>query len=220
MRTTIIKVAAIFFLLATAKVFSADLSVHEQTCAELGFKKRTPAYGECVLELDRRSTDQQKQADRVRVDQQRQAQEQQQRTSQAAMQGDGTSDHQACYRYGFIPGTNPYAECRMKIDIARTEAAQKQAAYEADNLRYRGQVSAMEAEKEKQKNLKLLEFSARLMGTTSSNFGQSVGNAATGTMGMAPISMPAPPAIQNFTIRGPSGGMMYCTYTNNFMNCR
>ena len=108
----------------------------------------------------------------------------------------------------------------MKIDMARTEAAQKQAAYDADNRRYQEQVATIEKEKERQKNLKLLEFSARLMGTTSSNFGQSVGNAATGTMGMAPISQPTPPAIQNFTIRGPSGGMMYCTYTNNFMNCR
>ena len=45
MRTSIVKVAAIFFLLATANIFAADLSSHEQTCADLGFKKRTPAYG-------------------------------------------------------------------------------------------------------------------------------------------------------------------------------
>lgn len=33
---------------------SLDLSSYEKTCSDIGFKKETTAYGECVLELDRR----------------------------------------------------------------------------------------------------------------------------------------------------------------------
>jgi len=32
-------------------VFAADLSAFQATCQDIGFKPKTPAYGECVLEL-------------------------------------------------------------------------------------------------------------------------------------------------------------------------
>jgi len=232
MRTSIIQVA-VATLLCSGLAISADLSEYEKICRELGFKNRTPAYGECVLELDRRSTDQQKQAERTRVEQQRQAQELQQRQSEQkrqeeerqrttaiAARGDGTPDHQSCQKYGFIYGTAPYSECRQKIDLVRQESAQKQSAYESENYRYQQQVADAQKEKEKKQNDKLFEFSMRLLGGSSPNFGQAVGNAATGTMGITPIAPPRQPTIENFTIRGPSGAVMRCTYVNNIMDCR
>lgn len=233
MRTSIVQVAIATFMLFSGAAICADLSGYEATCLDLGFKKRTPAFGECVLELDRRSTDQQKQAERQRDEQQRQLQESQrqaqeqqrqqqerQRVSEAAKQGDGSPDHQTCYRYGFQSGTTPYAECRMKIDMARRDIEQKQAAYETDGRRYQEQVAAYEKEKERQKSRKLLEFGARLMGGTSPNFATNVGNAGAGTMGIAPIA-PQQPSIENYTITMPGGRLTNCTYipaTRN-MNC-
>ena len=128
MRTRIIKTVGVFFLLASANIFAADLSSHEQTCADLGFKKRTPAYGDCVLELDRRGRTQSnsqaaQEADRQRAEQQRQAQEQQRA---AAARGDGSADHQTCAGFGFVAGTTPYSDCRMRLALAKREEDARQ----------------------------------------------------------------------------------------------
>ena len=79
MRTSTIKVALVVLGSLGTACYGAGLADYETTCLDLGFKKRTPANGECVLELDRRGTADQKQVERHRADQQRQAQEQQQR---------------------------------------------------------------------------------------------------------------------------------------------
>ena len=130
MRTSIIKVVLGSLLFCSGAVYGAGLTDYEATCLDLGFKKRTPAYGECVLELDKRSTDQQRQGERARVEQQRQAQEQQERQAaqqrqqqeqQRAARGDGTPDHFTCAGFGFTAGTTPYAECRMRVSIAKRE---------------------------------------------------------------------------------------------------
>jgi len=59
----------------------------------------------------------------------------------------------------------------MKISIAKQEAAQRQAAfeaeqrrYEAEKQRYDARVAEYEKEKERQQNLGLLRFGAALMG--------------------------------------------------------
>ena len=77
MRTSAVKVVLVVLGSLSTACYGAGLADYEATCLDLGFKKRTPAYGECVLELDRRATGDQKQVERHRVDQQRQAQEQQ-----------------------------------------------------------------------------------------------------------------------------------------------
>ena len=132
MRTPVVKVIAVVSLLLSGAVFGADLAEHEKTCLDLGFKKRTPAYGECVLELDRRSSARPKQVEQQRMDPQRQAQEQQkqveqQRNAPMAARGDGTPDHQTCNGFGFVAGTPQYSDCRLRIDIAKREAQQRQA---------------------------------------------------------------------------------------------
>lgn len=131
MRTSIVKIGLAFLCFFSAACFGADFSEYEKTCLDLGFKKRTPAYGECVLELDKRATADQKLAERQRMEQQRLAQEQQQREQaqeqqRAAARGDGTPDHQTCAGFGFTAGTTPYAECRMKISIVKREEEARQ----------------------------------------------------------------------------------------------
>lgn len=238
MRASTVKIAFVFLSVVSAACFGAGLADYEATCLDLGFKKRTPAYGECVLELDRRATADQKQAEKQREEVQRQAQEQQQR--EAALQrqqqeqqraaeinqrGDGTADHQTCYRFGFVPGTSTYSDCRLKISIAKREAEQRQAAYEAEQRRYQAEQKQYEAklaeyerEKERQRGLALMRFGAALAGGTSPYFSENVANAGRASLGMPPVA-PTRPQIQNFTITRPGAPMTTCSVIGNNVNC-
>jgi hypothetical protein len=207
MRTSTYKVIVIFFLLCHS-AFAADLSVFENQCVEIGFKKKTPAFGECVLELHSRGGTSQKA-----------------RNSTPLNNGDGTNEHQMCARFGFVTGTSQYSECRLKIDIAKKEQAQRQAAYEAEQQRYQeeqrryeAQVAEYEKEKERQKGLALMRFGAALAGGTSPSFAENFGNAGRQSLGLAPTP-PSRPQIQNFTITNPAGRMTNCTVVGNNINC-
>lgn len=60
MRTSIIQIIFMLLLAGSTSVRAQDLRDYERICSELGFKNQTSAYGECVLELERRSTEQKK----------------------------------------------------------------------------------------------------------------------------------------------------------------
>lgn len=111
MRIAINQVIFLLFL-GSAKVLALDLSAYESQCAEIGFKRKTPAFGECVLELKSRESN----SARVRAS--------------ANSQGDGSADHSTCARYGFRTGTTEYAQCRMQIDLAKSQAQEQQRQYE------------------------------------------------------------------------------------------
>ena len=205
-------VTAVLLAALGGHAFAVGLAEHEAMCADLGFKKRTPAYGECVLELDRRaSTEKGKAVQQVR-------QQEQQR-------GDGTSEHQTCNRFGFVVGTPPYADCRLKIDIAKQDQERKQADYEAEQRRYEAEqrryderVAAYEREKEKRASLALMRFGFALMGGTSPNASENFANAGRESLGMAPVP-PTRPQFQNFSITDPSGRRTNCTVLGNNINC-
>ena len=130
-----------------------------------------------------------------------------------------------CAKFGFVVGSTPYSDCRLKIDIAKREQAQRQAAYEIEQQRYQeeqrryeAQVAEYEREKERQKGLALLRFSAALAGGTSPYFSENLANAGRQSLGMAPTP-PTRPQIQNFTITNPAGRMTNCTVFGNNINC-
>lgn len=85
-----------------SSAFGLDLSKYEEQCSDIGFAAKTPAFGECVLELRSR--------DRSRVS--------------SSNVGDNSPDHVTCNKYGFTNGTAEYAQCRMQIDLARNQAAE------------------------------------------------------------------------------------------------
>jgi hypothetical protein len=214
MRISAYKVTCVLSLLVSFDCSSGNLSKHELTCQELGFKRRTQAYGECVLELDQREN---KISTQVNKHSQQQKQNQQ--------SGDGSIEHQTCSRFGFIVGTQPYSDCRLRIDIAKREQNQRQAAYEADQQRYQeerrrydAKVAELERQKEKQKGDAMIKFGLALMGGTSPNASENLANAGRQSLGMAPIP-PASPSFQNFTITGPSGRITNCTALGNMINC-
>ena len=217
MRTSIVKIVLLACFLSTCGYSFAGLAEHEATCSELGFKKKTQAYGECVLELDQRETASRTQAVK---------QVQQQTQIQAQQKGDGTNEHQMCVKFGFTVGTAPYSDCRLKIDIAKREQAQRQAAYDIElqryqeeQRRYEAQVAEYEREKERQKGLALLRFGAALAGGTSPYFSENLANAGRQSLGLAPTP-PTRPQIQNFTITNPAANRVTnCTVVGNNINC-
>jgi len=112
----------------------------------------------------------------------------------------------------------------LKIDVAKSEYAQRQAAYELEKQRYQeeqrryeARVAEVEREKERRKYEGLMKFGLALMGGTSPNFTDNL-NSANQAMGWAPPTPPAPPAMRNFTIIGPKG-VTTCTITGNIYRC-
>ena len=227
MRTSIIKVAVTLLLSFSSSIVMADLAQHEATCAELGFKKRTPAYGECVLELDQR----QKVA-MIAAEKQEQIKRQENfnRESEIAKQhiqqrDDGSVEHQTCHRFGFVVGTPSYSECRLKIDIAKREQAQRQATYEIEQKRYQeeqrryeAQVAELEKERERQKGAAMMRFGLALMGGTSPHLSENLANAGRQSLGLPPIA-PNRPTFQNFTITGPDRRISNCNVFGNNITC-
>jgi hypothetical protein len=215
MRTSTFKVA--LFIFVTSQVaFALDLTGYENQCADIGFKRKTPAFGECVLELDGRA----KSAKVNTVEKSKQ----QQATVRSA-DGDGAPDHQTCSQFGFSVGTPQYSDCRLKISIAKQEQAQRQLAYEAELRRYQEEQSRYEAkladyerQKEIQKSLALMKFGLSLAGGTSPHASENFANAGRESLGMAPIQ-PTRPQVQNFTITNPAGRMTNCTVVGNNINC-
>ncbi len=110
MRATTYKI--IFFVwLSSGSCHALDLSFFERQCEDIGFKRKTSDFGECVLELRSRSSATEK--------------------PKSIEQGDGSAEHLTCVKYGFTPGHSDYAQCRLQIDLAKKQAIEQQRLYEA-----------------------------------------------------------------------------------------
>ena len=180
----------------------ADLSSYERTCTDIGFKPRTQAYGECVLEFDRRA--------KTNVN----------TIVSPPLSANATNlspEDQQCAKFGFDAGTSPFADCRLKLEMNKRDALQRQSAYEAEQQRYQEQVAAAEKEKARQKSDAQIRYGLALMQGRSPNFSDNV-NSANQSMGWAPPSAPTPPQLQSFIIQSPKG-MTTCTVMGNMYNC-
>jgi hypothetical protein len=218
MRSAIIKVITMLLFSLASVAFATELAPHEKTCAELGFKRKTPAFGECVLELFDREKTQQK--NMAQEQQRRNEAEEKRRAAELAARGDGSPEHGMCVRYGFTPGATSYAECRQKIDIAKAENAHRQRLYERQQREYQEHLVEYKRERERRQGEALLRFGAALAGGTSSNFSENFGNAGRASLGMEPQPpRMAPSQPQTFTIRTPDGRMTNCTYLGDNINC-
>lgn len=212
MRSSAYKIIALFYIF-TGLAFAVDLSKYENTCVEIGFKRKTPAFGECVLELHGREN----KATTTSARQQKSVQS-------TNSQGDGTPDHIVCAKYGFQVGTPEYSQCRMQIDTAKRAQAQNQLRFEAEQIRYEeeqrqyeARLAEYERQKKRQESLAIIQFGLALASGTSSNFYENLGNASRQSLGLAPLP-PQQPAIQNFSIISRSG-IRNCTLEENLIHC-
>ena len=121
MRTSTKQIIFYIGLTFCGSAFALDTSQHEKTCSEIGFKKKSEAHANCVLEL----------LSRQGVVQ-----------STANSSTSNSPDDATCKSYGFKPGTNAYGECRQKIDFAKQEAVQRQRDYEEQKRQYDAAVQA------------------------------------------------------------------------------
>lgn len=134
------------------------------------------------------------------------------RAQQSVNANNTANDEQICTKYGFKKGTNPFAECMMKIDFARREMAQQQAQFNQQVLQYQQQLDAQDAERKRRQNAYITELGVRMMG------GQAPLDAAVSVGTGAPITPPqAPSSMRIYTL--PNGRTMTCTSNGDFVNC-
>lgn len=189
---------------AAGTAYALDTSAEEAMCKEIGFKPKTEKYANCVLELYERKSKAAPAAS---------AQRPPQSPPQPVQQGDGTQDDQTCQRYGLRPGQPEYGNCRMQIDMAKQQVAREQARYQAELAAYEQQKKEIEAERRREQGLRQLQMGLGLMS----------GQVTLQDLGRQSLGLPPPPAapqIQNQTIRLPGGGIIHCTTTGTFTNCR
>ena len=149
--------SSIFKISALAVGLFLSLSAHalntaqeEAACLEIGFKKKTEAYGNCVLELIERKA--------------------------SSVESATDPDDATCRKYGFKPKSNEYASCRLQIDQAKQDAQRQQAQYLEQQRQYEAKAAEHKRQADKQKSLALLQMGLGMM-AGGSNSGNNFGPA-------------------------------------------
>ncbi len=121
-----------------------DSSSEESVCADLGFKRKTEPFANCVLELLERKDN-------------------------ATASND--PDDATCRKYGFKRKSNEYATCRQQIDQARAQERQRQAQFNAQQAQYQEQLAAYKKQKSEAAGLALMGMGLGMMSNTSPMYG-------------------------------------------------
>ena len=209
MCTSINKVIIAFgLLLFVAHANALDTTKEENTCAYIGFKKGTEAFGNCVLELVDRNK---KATPRDTVATTQTTKVVKAKPEPQAI-GDGSADDSTCQKYGFKPATNEYSSCRLQIDQAKQQIAQQQAQYNEQQRQYEEQKAAQDKQRRIQASLKLMDMGQRMAS------GQNGADAYRQANGLAPLQSPTPP-MQTQTYMLPNNKMMTCTTAGSVTNC-
>ncbi len=138
MRANLIKityVATLAFL--CGHVNALETSSEERTCAEIGFKRKTEAFGNCVLDLLERG-----------------------KSSSIAS---NDPDDATCKKYGFRSGTSDYAKCRQQIDMAKQQANQDRIRFEEEQRRYQAQLDEQKKQRERAAGMAMLGMGLGMM---------------------------------------------------------
>ena len=194
MRTSINKIVGTLVLLFFfSNSYAFDTSVEEKTCSEIGFKRKTESFGNCVLELVQRKGGQaNRQSSQI--------------VNQSPLSND--PDDATCRKYGFRAGTNEYAQCRQQIDQARQDSQRQQAQYEAQQRQYQAQLNEQKRQREAAASMALLNMGLGMMagGSPQTNFGP-------------PPIAPQPPQNFHRTYMLPGNRIMTCNTTGAITNC-
>lgn len=194
MRTSLIKIVHLLLVpFICINAYAIDTSAEEKTCSEIGFKRKTEAFGNCVLELVQRKGGQSNR-----------------QPAQTANQSPASNDPDdaTCRKYGFRAGTNEYAQCRQQIDQARQDAQRQQAQYEAQQRQYQAQLNEQKQQREAAASMALLNMGLGMMagGSPANNFAP-------------PPVAPQPPQNLNRTYMLPGNRIMTCNTTGTITNC-
>ena len=193
MRIILLTIACFFVFVANLAI-ADGFETYESSCKEIGFKPKTPDFGDCVLELRKRDLSKKT----IKVPQTS--------TSRPSSTKDTYS----------APAQNNNAEFEAQAnEHFRQQQAlydQQMALYQKQQADYEAQKVAIERAKEERRNMKLMELGLRMAG------GQSIQDASMATAGMQPLPTPRPPSMQmqeNYRITTPNGGLVNCRYDPN-----
>lgn len=217
MKSIMVLMFCVFFNFQS--VYADEFDQYGNTCKEIGFKPKTPDYGDCVLELRSRelkkinkpkiqkaNTDQSSQANQIASPKTREV-------------GDGSNNDNICQKYGFKVGDEGYKRCRLDLDVAQRQAEadmaqfeQQKRQYEEQKRQYEAAIAAEESRKEVQAWSNVLMYGLGLAG------GRTHSEAAPALYGLP--MYPRQPTFQNYTITSPRG-ITNCVYQPrmNLMNC-
>ena len=151
MYSSIVKVIFLFLAMTSGVAIALDTASEEKTCIEIGFKRKTESFANCVLELVGRKSN---------------------KTS-VAVTAPSNPDDALCQRNGFKPGTNDYSQCRLQINNAKAQAAQLAQAAERQRAEAQNQ-------KEIDGYLELMALGGRMMAGQSPYALQNIGSALNG----------------------------------------
>ncbi len=153
MRTPIIKVTFLFLaFILNDTALAKDTAAEEKVCSEIGFKRKTEAFGNCVLELVGR------------------------KGSQFVAADSSDPDDATCIKYGFKRGTNEFAQCKLQIDQAKQDTQRQQAQYAQQQQKYEADLKAYKRQREDARDMALLGLGLGLLGGGGSQ-GSSAGPA-------------------------------------------
>lgn len=239
-------IAFVLCFAATCGVAGAetkDTRSEEATCKEIGFRPKTVAFGDCVLELLSRKeaggqivtsspltssppspSQTSRRAARLRNTTSK---------SEPVIEVALTPNEQICAGYGFKKGTTQFGQCLMQLDDAQRQAELQQQQYQLQLAQYQHELTVYEAqqkaikeERDRRKWAMIGRLGAGMANSTSPSFLGALNEGLAAANGV-PISPPVPvapqpPASQNYTIRLPSGNQVYCNYNSfsGYMSCR
>lgn len=213
-----------------------DTANEEQTCKEIGFRPKTIAFGDCVLELlSRREGSSGNASSPVSRPPTHSIAPQKTQyvaaNTDQAIDANLTPNGRTCSNYGFKPKSVEFGQCLLQLDEAQRQAQLQQQQYNLQLAQYQQQLAAYNAQQDaikRERNRRQGELLMRMgAGMVNSKSPTLMGGIADGIAAAngAPISQPippSPPAVQNYTIRMPSGTQVYCNYNAlaNYMSCR
>jgi hypothetical protein len=191
MRITTIKITfCLISFFASFTAFALDTSLEEKTCIDIGFKRKTEAFGNCVIELVNRSSGS--------------------GSRHGSQQSSSTDpDDATCRKYGFRAGTNEYAQCKQQIDIARSDAQRQQAQFDQQQKQYQDQLDAQRRRRSDAANMAMLGVG---LGMMAGDGGQGA------SVGPAPIT-PQKPMNDFRTYSLPNGQSMRCNTFGSNTQC-
>ena len=136
-KTIMVLMFAVFF--NSHSVYADEFEQYGNTCKEIGFKPKTPDYGDCVLELRSREL---KKISKAKV--QKSNREQSSTVNQIVSPipfevGDGSNNDSICQKYGFKVGDEGYKRCRLDLDVAQRQAEAQMAQYDQQKRQYEEQ---------------------------------------------------------------------------------
>jgi len=191
-------------------IFANDLASYENTCKEIGFKPKTPDYGDCVLELRKRDLNKGEAKPRSsRL-----------KGSVAKEKADSTPYFpQNEVNQQYEAQANEFFRQQQDLyDMQMAKYRREEAEYLRQKNEYDAQIAKQKAAAEEEKDLELIEFGLRALSGTSPNAITNFSNASADTMRIPRLPEPQRPTLQlqeNYRITTPNGNVVNCRYDPN-----